>query len=178
MLRVKREAGLNRKLTISFGSAIGLTMAVCFFIGIPDFPALVTTIFSSEFLLLTLKTSFVLLPIHGLYVVLFSSSKAWFKATRVLGATILIVLLSAADFYFGHAIVSWWLKGASIQQVLLSFALVLFLGIFEVRIGSRWYSFFYNQRNEKVGMGWLTIVSDGGSVTSILGINSFTGKLP
>lgn len=178
MFRVKREAGLNRKLTVSFGGGIGLLTIVCFFIGIPDFRALVETTISSEFLLLSLKTSFLLLPIHGAYVVLFSNSKPWFKVTHVLAALILVVLLWIADLYFGNAISDWWLKGASIQQVLLSFVLVLFLGIFELRVGSRWYSFFYNQRGDKVGMGWLTIFSDDGSVVSILGINSFTGKLP
>lgn len=97
----------------------------------------------------------------------------------VISNSLLVTILFGVNIYYDNFIVNWWLSDATMQSLLLSISIVLFVGIFEVKIGNKFYSLFYNQKYGLAGTGWLTIISEEGKVTNILSLGfGFAGKLP
>lgn len=179
MIAIKKEVGLNRKLTISYGSVWAAVTTLCFLLEIGGAASLVKLIFSVEFLFLIFKTSVFLLPVHSAYMILLSNADKRIKMTCVISNSLIVTILLGVNFYYDNFIVNWWLDHAAIQSLLLSMSVVLFVGIFEVKIGNKYYSLFYNQKHGLAGTGWLTIITENGKVTNLLGLGfGFAGKLP
>lgn len=179
MIAIKTEVGLNRKLTITYGGIISVVSTLCFLLGIGDASSLINLVFSVNFLLLTFKTSLFLLPVHSAYMILLSNADKRFKIMCAASNFLLAVVLLGANAYFSNFILNWWLQASTIQSLWLSISAVLFVGVFEVKMGKKYYSLFYNQKNGRVGTGWLTIISEEGSVTNILSLGfGFAGTLP
>jgi tetratricopeptide (TPR) repeat protein len=177
-IRLKLEAGLNRKVTISFLGLWGLLTAICFLFGIPDMSSLVKLVWSQSFAIAIGKALLLLVPFGQLYVVLLSGADRVFKIGRVLyvAATIVLVLLLDRKLFAG-AFGRWLLDASGRQQLAVASSLIIVLSLFEVRVGDQWYSLLYNQRGNRIASGLLTITSDS-SMTGILSISGFAGTVP